>query len=106
MPRNMRHISREMVRDIINGTPSDIFDTHWLEQRLLRLHTVAFAEDLLEGRRDVDPLKSFSTAFAQWVDRQFRGDIQQTTKVDSINLVGDPVSNQQWRKTHPETRIT
>ena len=101
----MQHITREMVAAIINESERDAFDTHYLEQRLLRIHTRAFAQELLEFCGNNDPLNSFSAALSHWVLRQFEGDIQRAEKVVSTNLAGDPVRNQQWHRINPERPV-
>jgi hypothetical protein len=103
----MRRITREMVSGIMNTNPSNHFDTHWLEKRVLRLYPIEFAEELLEFRGLPDPLMSFSMAFSQWVGTMFATGIRKTSdaKEISVNLAGDEVPNQGWTKMHPETPV-
>jgi hypothetical protein len=67
----MEHISHAMVAQVLNEFPAS-FDTHRIERRILRLHSVAFCEDLLRFRNTDDPLLRFSAAFSQWIGRTFR----------------------------------
>ena len=96
----MHHLTRAMIAAILNTLPRP-FDAHAVEQRVLRLHPVEFAEDLLRFRTSPDPLRQFSAAFAQWVDRTFSGQIRQTRKVSSAHLAGEVSDNQQWEKVGP-----
>lgn len=86
----------EAINDVRNG--DGLFDSHAVQQRLLRLHPVAFAEGLLRYRNNEDPLHAFSAQLAKFIDRSFPGQIRQTEKVDSLNLGGLPGKNQQWVK--------
>ena len=85
-----------MAADVINGLDSP-FDAHMAERRLLRRHTIAVAEELLEFRH-TDTLHQFSAALAKWIDVEFRDQISQTRKVQSENLGGRVNSNQEWEK--------
>ena len=109
----MLHITVEMVRELINSNPNSQFDNHWIEMRVLRLHTIAFARELLlyEGN-NLDPLMVFSREFSHWVGRKFEGHIvkthngrQRNGKIESRNLAGDMILNQQWEKSNPGTPI-
>lgn len=94
----MNYITRPMAAAILNSLgPS--FDAHMIEQRVLRLYPIAFAEELLRFRATADPLRQFSAAFAQWVDQTFAGQISKTQKVPSANLGGQTSDNQEWTKT-------
>lgn len=103
----MKHLTREIVADIINNRPSASFDTHWIEQRILRLHPVAFAEELLEFRTAADPLMAFSSNFSKWVGNTFSNEIRKSSngKVLSVHLGGDECGNQEWTKLNPGTPI-
>ena len=92
----MRHITHLMAAEVINELDSP-FDAHMVERRILRLHTVAVAEELLEYRH-TDTLHQFSAAFARWIDSEFQGQIRQTQKVQSENLGGRTNSNQEWEE--------
>jgi hypothetical protein len=85
-----------MVASIIRAF-QEPFDAHELERLTLRRHTEAFARELLEHRKNRDPLRGFSSQFGKWVDFAFRQQIQKTKKVRSENLAGLVCSNQQWR---------
>ena len=85
-----------MAAEVINELDSP-FDAHMVERRILRLHTVAVAEELLEYRH-TDTLHQFSAAFARWIDSEFQGQIRQTQKVQSENLGGRTNSNQEWEE--------
>ena len=85
-----------MAAEVISELDSPFY-THMVERRLLRLHTVAVAEELLEFRH-TDTLHQFSAALARWIDVEFRGQIRQTRKVQSENLGGRVNSNQEWEK--------
>jgi hypothetical protein len=101
----MRHIDRTMAAGILNEFQG-AFDTHALEKRILRLHSEAFARELLEfSQHGPDPLTQFSAQFGRWIDREFQEQITQTQKVTSANLAGDEVSNQQWRRSNPSQPI-
>lgn len=93
----MRHITRQMVERILEEFP-DRFDGHMLQRRLLRLHGREFARELAEYGESDYPLLRFSMQLSRWTDRQFEGEIQQTRKVQSINLVGEPSQVQEWEK--------
>jgi hypothetical protein len=101
-------VTRQILARIINELESP-FDTHDVEKRALRNHTEAFVTELLDycGRTG-DPLKAFSAAFGQRIDRQFRRQIRKTlrNKVRSPNLAGDKVSNQQWERRNARVPIT
>lgn len=102
----VRHIDHPMAAGILNEFQG-AFDTHAIEKRILRLHTEAFARELLEySQRGPDALTQFSAQFGRWIDREFQGQITQTQKVVSANLAGDSVSNQQWRRSNPSQPIT
>jgi hypothetical protein len=92
-----------MVADIINASPTPDFDTHWIERRLIRQHTVAFAEELLEWRNAEDPLKRFSAEFSKWVGKTFANQIvkSRNDKVTSLHLGGEQCENQQWVTLNP-----
>jgi len=81
------------------------FDAHTVEKRILRLHTAAAANELLEFLHTADPLHQFSAAFARWIDSEFRGQIRQTRKIQSENLGGEQSQNQEWEKINPSTPI-
>ncbi|MGA3056363.1 MAG: hypothetical protein ABSD63_19310 [Candidatus Korobacteraceae bacterium] len=104
----MKHITRQIVADIINSRPTANFDTHWVERRVLRLHPVAFAEELLEFRTAADPLMSFSAEFSKWIGRTFTNGINKSTngKVLSVHLGGEECGNQEWTKLNPGTPIS
>jgi len=113
MPRDMQHITCDMVRALINGNPESRFDNHWIEQRVLRHHAVAFALELLEYRQEPDPLMNFSRDFGHWVGRQFSPDHlvktnsgpRQDGKIETLNLAGDRIFNQEWEKRDPANPI-
>jgi hypothetical protein len=112
MPRNMRHITCDMVRELINSNPNPQFDNHWIEMRVLRDHTVAFATELLEYRTKQDPLMEFSRELSHWVGRKFKAHLtkppigrRRNGKVESRNLAGDDIPNQLWEKRTPGTPI-
>ena len=92
----MKHITHGMAAAAINELDSP-FDAHMVERRMLRLHTVAMAEELLEYRH-TDTLHQFSATFARWLDSDFAGQIRKTRKVHSDNLGGRANSNQEWEK--------
>ena len=101
-------VTRQILAHVINELETP-FDTHDVEKRALRDHTEAFVTELLGYcGRTVDPLKSFSAAFGQRIDRQFQGQIRKTprNKVRTPNLAGDMVSNQQWERTNAGGPIT
>jgi hypothetical protein len=100
----MKHISRKMVARVLNEVESP-FDAHMIERRILRLETVAVANELLEYQY-TDTLQQFSAAFASWISRTFVGQIRKTRKVMSDNLGGRECANQEWVKTNPGTSIT
>jgi hypothetical protein len=103
MPTQMQHITRDMVRAVLNADARATFDTHWLERRVLREHAIAFAHELLEFQSQPDPLHRFSMAFSQWFGNTFRDHVRKTsqTKEQSENLAGDIVANQGWTKIDP-----
>jgi hypothetical protein len=107
MPKQMEHITPQMLKAIVNGDPRASFDTHWLEKRILRDYPVAFAKDLLRFKDDRDPLHRFSMAFSQWFGGQFPIHIKKTSnaKEKSENLAGDVIENQGWTKVSPGTPI-
>jgi hypothetical protein len=93
----MTNIDHAMTATIINQLPPR-FDAHLLERRLLRLHTVAVAREMIAFNHTGDPLHQFSAALARWVDREFHRQIRQTQKVTSENLGGEQSQNQEWGK--------
>ncbi len=99
----MRHITHAMAATVINTLPSR-FDTHLVEKRLFRLHTVDFANELLEFQSTSDPLHQFSAALGKWIDSEFREQIRQTQKVLTENMGGEQSQNQEWEKL--STQIT
>jgi hypothetical protein len=55
---------------------------------------------------------AFSREFSHWVGRKFKTHLRKTTngpkrdgKVESRNLAGDDILNQQWEKRTPRTPI-
>lgn len=104
---HMEHITREMVADIISGLPAN-FDTHWIEKRVLRLHPVAFAEELLEFRAAADPLMRFSSEFSKWIGETFVSGVTKSAnnKVVSPHLGGEECENQEWTRLNPGAPIS
>ena len=86
-----------MIADAINQL-GDRFDAHSVQKRCLRLHTVAFAQELASFERTQDPLQQFSAAFAKFVDTTFHDQIRKTNRVNSENLGGKESQNQEWEK--------
>lgn len=113
MPRDMQHITCDMVRELINSNPEAQFDNHWIEQRLLRRQAIAFARELLEYQGSGDPLMDFSRELSHWIGRKFSpGHLLKTTngprqdgKIETLNLAGDLIFNQQWEKRDPANPI-
>jgi hypothetical protein len=112
MPRDMQDITCDMVRELVNNNPDARFDNHWIEMRILRHHAIEFASELLHYRGRPDPLKDFSREFSHWVGRKFRGHLiktdsgpKQDGKIESRNLAGDLIFNQEWEKSNPGTPI-
>jgi hypothetical protein len=97
--RKLRGITHKMLADIMNEL-DDTFDNHRLEQRLLRKHTIAFAETLLEFKTAADPLRAFSAAFGRMVGHEFDGQIRKNPvpKTETPHLGGDDGPNQRWKK--------
>src|SRR4051794_4880292 len=96
----MRFITRSSAAEAMNSLGTE-FDAHAAEARVLRLHPVEFAEEILRFRTSGDVLKEFSRQFAMWLDREFTGQIAKTSKVTSLNLGDRPSENQQWTKLVP-----
>jgi hypothetical protein len=86
-----------MVAAVLNGLPPR-FDTHTVEKRTLRLHTIEFANELIQFSDSDDPLHRFSAAFAKWIDSTFQGQIRQTQKIAREPLGGEVSRNQEWEK--------
>ena len=102
----MIHITRAIAARVLNELPVS-FDTHRIERRILRLYTVEFAEELLEYRKDDDPLLRFSAAFSQWIGKTFNKHIAKSAngKVKTENLGGEISENQEWTKLSPGVPI-
>ena len=101
----MEHITRGMKAAVINDCTAP-FDTHLIEQGILRRYPESFARDLLRfARSGPDPLHQFSLQLGKSVDRQFQGQIAKTQKVRTPNLAGTPTLNQQWTRIDPTTPI-
>jgi len=93
----MRHITHAIAAATINELDPR-FDTHMLEKRILRLHPVDVAQELLEFQAAEDTLHQFSAHFAKWIDAEFRGQIRKTRKVNTESLGGQESLNQEWEK--------
>jgi hypothetical protein len=81
----MEFITDAMVADAINAIKGDVFDAHIVEKRLLRLHTVAVAEELLRYRDKDDVLQTFSDQLSESLDPAFSGQIEQIGRTESEN---------------------
>lgn len=108
----MRHITRLMVAEVLN-TFGTSFDTHEVEERVLRCHTIAFAKELLRYRKHHgkpnpnDPFTTFSAVFSKWIGNTYKGQIDKasTHKVSSDNIGGKLSDNQGWKKTNPNPKV-
>jgi hypothetical protein len=94
----MKYVTDEMLAQVINGIPDAIFDTHKVEQRMLREHPVAAAQQILEYRKNDDVLQQFSAVFSKRIATAFPGQVDKVQKVISANLGGRDSKNQQWRR--------
>jgi hypothetical protein len=93
----MYYIHPYMFQNVLGELPHR-FDAHALEARVLRNYPTEFAQELQRFAGAADPLRSFSAAFAQSFDRQFRQFVTRTTKVQSPNLGGRLSMNQEWQQ--------
>jgi len=93
----MQHVSDQMLADVINVLPN-VFDTHAVEQRVLRNQPVAAAREILEHQHNGDVLRQFSATFSKRIAAAFPGQIEKVSKVVSPNLGGRESDNQQWRR--------
>ena len=102
----IRHIDRRIVADIINNIRSADFDTHAVEQRLILLQPIAFADDLRSFRDAKKPLQRFSAELSKWIGKEFSADLVKCKgKVLSRHLGGEKCENQQWTKRNPGVPI-
>ena len=101
MTNNTRHMTAAILTAL--GNP---FDAHAVEQRILRDHPIEVGQELQHFRHKRDPLRVWSAQTAQWIDRQFRGQLRKTRKVKTPNLGGKPSWNQEWEKANPGAPIT
>lgn len=93
----MKPIATEVLANVIDHLP-ERFDTHDVEQALIKHFPEEFACGLLAYKDSNYPLLVFSQQLALRVDREFADRLEQTTKVESYNLAGKKNENQQWRK--------
>jgi DNA polymerase II large subunit len=100
------NITPQMIAEVVNSVDDSRFDTHKVEQRVLRRYTLEFARDLLALGHTTDVLNQFSMHFSKRIGAEFPGQIRKTHKEQSLNLAGEMCSNQQWEKIHPQTPIT
>ena len=102
----MKHITQAIAADILNQL-GDVFDTHDIDRRILRIYPIEVAEELLEFRATDDPLLRFSAAFSQWIGRTFSGQIAKAGlgKVRTANLGGELSDNQRWTRLNPAVPI-
>jgi hypothetical protein len=104
--QKLRRLTRRMLADILTNQ-EPVFDNHDVEHELLRDHTIALAETLLEFRSAKDPLRAFSAAFGRRILHLFNGQIrrQPVAKTRTQHLGGNPGPNQQWEKVDPTRPI-
>jgi hypothetical protein len=100
----VQHITPQMAVDALNQLDTR-FDAHDVEKRLLRLHTVAVAQEILRYANSGDVLRNFSAQLARWIDRTFQGQIRQVASVHSENLGGRVSSNTEWEKLVPQVTV-
>jgi hypothetical protein len=94
----MEHVTDQMLADVINGLPDPVFDTHAVEQRVLRNHPVATANEIIEHQANGDVLQQFSATFSKRIAQAFPSQVEKVAKVVSPNLGGRESENQQWRR--------
>lgn len=93
----MTPITFKTLASVIDMLP-ERFDTHSVEHTLIEHFPEEFAYGLLAYKDSKYPLLVFSQQLALRVDREFPDLLEQTTKVESLNLAGKTNENQQWRK--------
>jgi len=94
----MPSVSKQMLADAINSFDSEEFDTHAVEQYVLRKYPIEFAEDILRFKDSTDVFQQFSAAFSKSIGAAFPNQLAKRSKVDSVNLGGNESSNQMWRR--------
>ncbi len=94
----MKHVTDQMLAEAINASKAEFFDTHEIEQRVLRLHAVAFARQILEHQHNDDVLQQFSASFSKRIGDAFPEKVKPDQKVRSNNLAGRECDNQQWHR--------
>ncbi len=100
------HITTQILREAVVGLSKDTFDTHEVEQWVLRNRPMEFARDLLtfEGKQDAFRL------FSAWFSTRIRDDLADTVerasgdRPPSLNMGGRPSGNQQWRVIRSASR--
>jgi hypothetical protein len=97
----MQHVTDKMLADAINAMPNEIFDTHAVEQRVLRVEPVAFANQILVHQTNQDVLRQFSASFSRRIGQAFPGQVERLPKTSSQNLAGNENDNQEWRRLVP-----
>ena len=93
----MKHIQIASVRDVINRC-AEYFDTHQVEQLMLRFHTAEMGEELASYKGKRKPLTEFSANFSKWLGQKFKSYITKAKSVTSRNLGGKRSKNQSWHK--------
>lgn len=93
----MMTITIEILATIIKLLP-ERFDTHAVEHAMIEHFPEAFANGLLSYKDAEYPLNVFSQQLALRVDREFSGELEKTTKIETFNLAGKLCDNQEWRK--------
>ncbi len=100
----MKHVSDEMLAKAINTMDCDVFDTHAVEQLVLRNESASVARQILEHEHNEDTLQQFSATFSRRIGEAFPGQVEKIEKVESPNLAGRVCNNQQWRRIVPAVR--
>lgn len=94
----MRHVSDQMLAEAINSLSEPLFDTHIVEQRILRIHPLAFAYEIIDHQHNDDVFQQFSASFSKRIGSAFPNEVEKVEKVNSTNLGGRDSDNQQWRR--------
>lgn len=82
---DMQHVTDEMLAEAINGLSDTTFDTHAVEQRVLRKYPVAVAHEIIEHQHNDDVLQQFSASFSKRIAAAFPGQVDKVQKIASPN---------------------
>ena len=110
----MHYLTVQMVVDILNELPR-IFDAHDAERKAIGMFPREVGRELARqsNRGVMSALQKFSMQYSRFIEREFgspsvhpqirktRAGPNSDGRVESSNLAGDLIVNQQWEKRVP-----